>query len=262
MQNFSILFIISTLFIVSCKDEEIVFTSECYPEQLRSGVIASYSFQNGSLEDGSTNRADIDEHISGAPTSDRNGDVNCAYAFNETFGEYLSTSKTSFLNNLEEFSISLWYQPSDSTTNGGSHEFLMGRNNSQVQCPDKRGEWSLGLFACRRAVFSHNNSVEANLPLSIPPASCLDNVYHFTGRWQHVVAVYNRGTYKIFHDGFLQNTSSGLNSCPELHKAEDTGDLFIGRYYTGKIDDILIYNREVTTDEVTELYNLQPCCSL
>jgi hypothetical protein len=255
------LLIFAILFFLSCKDEEIIFTSECYPEELRNGVIASYSFQNGSLEDGSSNRADVDDQISGIPASDRNGNASCAYSFNRNHYEHLSTTNTSFLNNLDVFSISLWYQSTDSSGHGGL-EILISRDDSHDQCSvHKKGEWSLGLETCKRAVFGHNNLVLTNFPLAIPPASCQDNITFQVNKWHHVVAIYNRNNYKIYLNGILHNSASGVSDCPDLHLTEDQGDLIIGKGHTGKIDDILIYNREVSADEVTDLYNLQPCCN-
>ncbi len=255
---------ISTIILVfiSCKkDEEIVFNGECYPQNLREGVIASYSFSNGSLENGTSFKADLMANDGPIPAADRFGNPNCAYAFdyNPSF-QSLSTSNSSFLNGLHQFSISVWYQPQDSSVNGGDLETLVSRNKSQTHCPDRNGEWSVGLKDCRRVLFAHNNSVWENAPLPPPPASCQQILYSLTGSWHHAVAVYNNDHYKIYKDGVLQDSISGKASCTDLHLAEDVGDLYIGYRFTGKIDDILIYNREITSEEVTELYNLDPCC--
>jgi len=247
------------LLFFSCKDEDlpISFESECYPPNLEEGVIASYDFSNGSLENGTSFNADLIPNQGPVPTSDRFGNSNCAYMFdyNPQF-QSLSTSSTSFLNGLKEFSISLWYQPQDSSV-GGDLEVLVSRNKSQELC-DRVGEWSLGLHACRRAVFTHNNTVWEDIDL--PPKGCQELVYMLTGSWHHVVAVYNNDHYTIYKDGVLQDSTSGHGSCIDLPLAEDVGDLFLGYRFTGKMDDVLIYNREISPEEVAELYTLQPCC--
>ena len=101
-----ILFVIPTVILISIsckKDEEIVFTSECYPQSLRDGVIASYAFSNGSLENGTSFKADLMPNSGPIPASDRYGNPNCAYIFdyNPAF-QSLSTSNTSFLNGLKQ----------------------------------------------------------------------------------------------------------------------------------------------------------------
>ncbi|MBP7240011.1 MAG: LamG domain-containing protein [Saprospiraceae bacterium] len=259
-------FIFSAVVLVffSCKDEDlpISFESECYPPNLEEGVIASYDFSNGSLENGTSINADLRGYSGAFPTSDRNGNVNCAYSFSKNPQlSYLATSNTSFLNGLKQFSISMWYQPQDSFLNGGQMEVLMTRNRTQdVQCPDRIGEWSVGLYDCRRVVFGHNNSVWEDIALPPPPAECQQLFFYLTGLWHHVVAVYNEDHYKIYKDGILQDSTSGPGACTDLHLAEDVGDLVLGYKFTGKLDDILIYNREITSEEVAELFALQPCC--
>ena len=261
MKRFYFLYFGLLLFLFSCKDDDIVFHSECYASNLQVGVIASYAFSNGSLENGTSFNADLTPNQSPVPTSDRFGNPNCAYFFDTNPGfPTLETSNTSFLNDLHAFSVSLWYQPQDSFVNGGTLEGLLGRNKSQDHCPDRIGEWSIGLHDCRRVVFGHNNSVWEDIALPPPPASCQQLFYFLTGSWHHVVAVYNNDHYKIYKDGILQDSLSGPASCADLHFAEDTGDLFIGYKFTGKIDDILIYNREISATEVLELYNTDSCC--
>ena len=259
MKNVSLTFSVVMLICIACKDEDlpIVFESECYPIGLRSGVLASYDFSNGSLENGTTFKADLNPNQGPVPAADRFGNPGCAYAFDsKPYFPFLSTSNTSFLNGLKEFSISLWYQPPDSSV-GSDLEVLVSRNKSQEVC-DRVGEWSVGLHACRRAVFTLNNTVWENIAL--PPEGCHELIYMLTGSWHHVVAVYNNDHYKLYKDGILQDSTSGLGSCQGIPLAEDVGDLILGYGFTGKLDDILIYNREISPAEVAELFALQPCC--
>jgi Concanavalin A-like lectin/glucanases superfamily len=258
----SIPFWILLCFISACKDEDIVFGSECYPSGLSNGVIAAYYFSNGSLQNETSFPADLINFSGAIASTDRNGNPMCAFEFKQAQGDqYLATSNTSFLNNLDQFSISVWYQPLDTLRPGGQYEVLVGRNSEedQVHCPDRIGEWSLGLYDCRQVVFGHDNSVWMNDPVP-HPSSCQDYVNMLTGVWTHVVAVYNNNTFKLYYNGVLHRVESGLAGCSSQYIAQDIGDLFIGRFYTGKMDDILIYNREISSSEVAALYSLEPCC--
>ena len=254
---------LSGLFLLSCKEgDEIPLGNECYPQDLRNGVIASYSFKAGSLDDESSTGADLVNVNNAQPTADRMGNPNCAFKIDQSQGEqYLTTANTSFLNGLQQFSISMWYHPLDTTRNGGSYEVLVGRNSldSHTRCPDRRGEWSLGLYDCRRAVFGHNNSVWSIRP-DFDTISCEAYMKSVTDVWIHVVAVYTNDTYKIYQNGILQESISGIAACTNPYLAQDIGDLFLGKNYTGKIDDILIYNREISDAEVSALYLNQACC--
>lgn len=258
MKMKSALFLILAIGIISCdRDNEIKI--DCLPTNLQNGLIAFYPFTDGSLDDASANSNNITNPTTATPSTDRNGNMNCAYQFDNsrTDEEYLTTTNSNFLNGLDEFSVSIWYEPMDTTRYPGMYEVLLNRGDEQ-RCPDRRGEWSVGLYDCRRAVFGHNNSVWANL--SGFPNSCQGIIVALTDKWHHVVATKNGDEYKIYFNGNLDNSASGKASCRNLHIAEDIGDMFIGSNYTGRIDDIMVYNRELSQSEVTELYGLEPCC--
>lgn len=244
----------------SCGDDDAPnFTVDCLPANLQTGVIAFYPFNGGSLADESGNSNDLSNPTTAASTTDRNGNADCAYEFDnmQTAEEFLTTASSNFLDGLSEFSISLWYQPIDTTRDGGSYEVLLGRGD-EARCPDRRGEWSVGLYDCRRAVFGHNNSVWANRISN--PFGCQEEINGLTGNWHHVVAVLNGDEYKIYFNGNLENSATGNANCSPLHLAEDIGDLFLGNNYTGKIDDVLICDRKISQQEISELFVNEPCC--
>lgn len=82
------------------------------------------------------------------------------------------------------------------------------------------------------------------------------------GNWHHVTATADRGNeMRIYIDGVL------INSTPEITvgNIDSTWNLSIGAMYNppnvwhefnGSLDDVRIYNRVLTPDEITGLYNL------
>ena len=259
MKLINLALIVFTFGIISC-DKDDKFTVDCLSTNLQNGIIAFYPFNSGSLTDESLNNNNLNNPTTAVPTTDRNGNSNCAFEFenSQTVEEFLTTTNSNFLNALNEFSISIWYEPIDTTRSGGSYEILLSRDD-EGHCPDRRGEWTVGLYDCRRAVFGHNNSVWANSISN--PFSCQGEVNTLSGKWHHVVAIKNNDEYKIYFNGNLNGMNTGNANCGStLHLAEDLGDMFIGKYYTGKIDDVIIYNRELSQQEVTELFNLTSCC--
>ena len=144
--------------------------------------------------------------------------------------------------------------------NGGDYEGLVSRGPFEMRCPDRRGEWSLGLYDLRRAVFGHNNSVWAvEAPDSVWNWIPTD-MYGDSPVWHHLVCTKNTNTYKLYFDGVLQETSIGNANCGTLQMVQDIGDLFIGKEYTGKIDDIILYNRALSQNDVNSLLNEAACC--
>jgi len=248
-------------------EEEIPTESPCLPSGLKANTIAYYTFGNGSLKDISGNGNDLTNPTTASPGVDRSGNVGCAYRFNgsTTLQEYLTTSNTSFLSSLSQFSISLWYQPTDSARKGGIYEILMARDST---IPDlKNCPWTLALYDCRRAVFYRENSYvwdETIMPKTSGSGfSCDSEVYVRTGGWHHLVAVFdnnNANKVKLYRDGVMQSTtqSGSAANAPVL----DNGDLFIGNYYKGSLDDIIIFNKALSQAEVNDLATMGTCCEV
>ena len=259
------LFFVGSLFCLiglwGCGDEA-QFSTTCVPANLQNGVIAFYPFSNGSLDDASSFNNDLTNATTAIPTSDRNGNSNCAYLFSNDSSTYeaLTLANPTFLDGLSSFSVSIWYQPLDTTRPGGEFEVLLSRGD-QGRCPDRSGEWSLALYDCRRAVFGHDNSVWAEEVSDISISGCQGEINELTDQWHHVVAVKNGNSFQIYFDGVLHESTSGAGNCGGGNQlAQDIGDLYIGQDFVGRLDDILIYDRALASTEVMNLFLLDPCC--
>lgn len=228
---------------------------------LASGVLAFYPFGYGSLLDVSGNNNHLSNSTTATPTMDRSGNGSCAYHFEKINGDFLSiaASGTTFLNGLttSPFSISLWYQPTLNSMmprNVGDYELLIGRGTTGVHCPDTWGEWSIGLYDCRKAVagldmYSHWEGSSS--------AGCAAQMAAITGNWHHLVFTYDGiGTYNLYIDGSLYTTASG--PCGAM--SGNIGPLMLGKDYTGDLDDIIIYNRTLAASEVATLRALKGSC--
>lgn len=220
------------------------FTTEsisCIPDELQNQVIAFYPFSNGNTID-LVNFNNLTNN-NAQSTLDRNSNDNCAFSFDFSNNSYLTTTNTDFLNNLSEFSISLWF---NATTNGT----LLSRDEG-FHCPDTDGQWSIRLFELANPIFSHLNSV-------------WDSSYDYNtdnSNWHHLVVTYNEtdNTLSIYRNGILKHFDTGIAECNPLPTVEDIGDLFIGKF-NGKLDDIAIFNNELNQVQVNSLYEMEPCC--
>ncbi|MBP6455898.1 MAG: LamG domain-containing protein [Chitinophagaceae bacterium] len=233
----------------------------CLPNSLSNYVLAFYPFSKGTINDISGNNHHLINTTTAKPTSDRNLNDSCAYEFDNlpTSSEYITTSATNFLNSLSEFSVSFWYQPKDTSRNGIEFESLINRGMGG-SCPNRIGQWSIALYDCRKAVFGRTNSVWDK---DITNFNCQQEVITRTDIWHHLVATYNQNgiEMKIYRNGILQEFSSGNANCGSGNPSyQDIGDLFLGKDYTGKIDDVIIFNKTLTQQEVNILFNLETCC--
>lgn len=250
--------------ICSCNkdlDNENLIEIPCLPQSLSNSVLAFYPFSNGTINDISGNNHHLINITTAKPTSDRNANDSCAYEFDNlpNSSEYLTTSATSFLNGLSEFSISLWYQPKDTSRNDAQFESLINRGLGE-SCPDRNGQWSIALYDCRKAVFGRTNSVWDK---NITNFDCQQEINARTDIWHHLIVTYKQNgmEMKIYRNGILQNFSSGNGNCNSgTPSYQDIGDLYLGKDYTGKIDDVIIFNKTLNQQEVNILFNLETCC--
>lgn len=83
-----------------------------------------------------------------------------------------------------------------------------------------------------------------------------------TGSWDHIVTIYNEqsNSLSIYKNGLLMNSSTTNGILNQI-----IGNIYVGKrpnntgYFDGKIDDIGIWNRALTTQEIADLYNAINC---
>ncbi|WP_118974475.1 LamG domain-containing protein [Taibaiella koreensis] len=235
----------------------------CLPSSLSTNVIAFYPFSSGSLLDRSGNNRHLVGVGAVGPDADRDNNPQCAYVLNNTGGNtaYLTCPDPTFLNNLSGLSVSAWYTITDSLRYGGSYTTLVSRDTAKA-CPDRGGQWSLGLYDCSRAVFGMYHSVWDQMITS--PVSCEKEMRLRYHSWHHAVATYDKATMSIaiYRDGVLQETRTGVADCGSgAPLVRDIGDLMLGYRFTGKLDDVALFDKALTQQEVSALYNSAPCCS-
>lgn len=237
------------LIIWSCNDLDDVAKKQetCLPTNLQNGVIAFYPFNSGSINDFSGNNYHLTNTTSATSGIDRAGNTNCAFKFIAANGKYLKYINPTFINDFQTlpFSISFWYFDGPNSTT--DYELLIGRDDI-LHCPDTNGQWSIGLYDGQNPVFGINeNEIWGD-------TSLLNN------QWKHLVVTCQGTDLKIYVNGVLTTDFVYHGLCDTYVPTLNLGDLFIGKEFTGSIDDILIYNRILPTTEITQLYNLPACC--
>ena len=207
-----------------------------------NGLVGYWPF-NGNANDESGNGNN--GTVNGATlTADRNGNANSAYYFS---GAGCSTRIDASINTSSiqnSFTLAFWLMRSD---NGcGSPRIMEFWSGS-----DSNG--TLG-FAF------HGNSFQPGLDYftsttHINNASIGYNQIN-NNQWSHIVLTCNSSSAKCYQDGVL------INTFPSNGNAILSGNAAFGRMnhpandaFKGKLDDIAIYNRALTQQEITNLYN-------
>jgi hypothetical protein len=205
-----------------------------------NGLVGWWPF-NGNANDESGNG----NHgiVNGATlTTDRNGNVNSAYSF-DGLSNYISTTDIDIQNSS---SITVWVYPLgtigsivDKTYDQPYHSGICLIYNNSTN----------GLYAHTGWSGNPNNNIfptpSYNLQL---------------GHWQHIVFVINGGTVNIYINGGLVYTQTNVNAISQNDDVLLFGKaVWGGNLFSGQLDDIAIYNRALTQQEITALYQAQTC---
>ena len=175
-----------------------------------------------------------DGTVTGA-TFTSSGKIGGAYSFDGT-GDYINIATTNGLDTPSNITISAWIKTSD--LNGALF--------------DKRDSSSDGY-----GMFIFNGYLHLRINANIQNST---GTYISDNVWHYVVATYD-GTYiRLYVDGTIDDTplNIGLSTINTPHDAV-IGYLFDLSTtiwnYIGLIDEVAIWNRALTTDEITELFN-------
>ncbi|MBC6491805.1 hypothetical protein BC349_12150 [Flavihumibacter stibioxidans] len=253
----------SLVILTSCgKENE---TDNSVNSTLDNGLVAYYPL-NGDGNDKSGN----DYHLTivgTTTTTDRFGGPNSAYKFNGSTGDYMIIPSLPKADNMRQFTVSLWIKPSKINYNTPISirpKFTTGCTNS-ISLSYENSKY---ILRDNVVYFSSPNTCTANAFTESPSDP--------TGQWHHLVLVQTyikeengllpRYKYDQYYDGKLFSIgSSGVSSNPAevsfINGGTIGGNNNSGNYaanyemFNGEIDEVRIYNRALTPEEVGLLFN-------
>ncbi len=199
-----------------------------------SGLVAYYPF-NGNANDESWNGNNA--AVSGSTlTSDRFGNSASSYSF-DGINDGINYGTLNIPVN--SFSASLWFNPKAFES---SDELLYDANatNGFNIFLEPGNELNFMVIASS----SSANRIRYNLGQNV------------LNQWIHVVAVSDNGNIKLYINGTLQVSQDGIigvNSTSALFSGYDY--VANNYYFNGHLDDIRLYNRSLSADEVLSLYH-------
>ncbi len=159
--------------------------------------------------------------------------------------DFVSVPNSTSLQFAESMSVSAWFKTSD---NGGQM-VIAGRGHIYSTT---LSSWVL----FRRT----NNGIGVQLRSgnAFQYVLSTSNTYN-DGLWHHVIFTRNisSGNLKLYIDGLLQNTTSGVTS--DLNNVTQNttigADTQSAEYFLGNIDEVSIFNSELSASDVTSIYN-------
>lgn len=214
---------------------------------LANGMVAYYPFC-GNANDGSGNANN--GTVNGATlTTDRYGNPNSAYSF-DGVSNYIRVDNTLISNSPTSYTISAWYNTQNYSASNGDGRVLISDRNTGL-CSYK---YTMGFTTNH---FLNGVIYDCNGPNgdSVGGDAGLDN------NWHNTVFIYDNSLATIFLyiDGVLVNTTTNVTKWSNMSNPTNIGywNGFVGAggFFEGKIDDIGIWNRALSQQEITNLYN-------
>jgi hypothetical protein len=198
-----------------------------------NGLVGWWPF-NGNANDESGN-GNNGTNNGATLTIDRNGVANNAYEFNSSSNNSISIGSVNLLN---DFTINAWYK----LNSIGGWQNIISKYGAN-------GGYAL-LFDPNGVLYAHTNQGTAS------GDACTSNYIENTNIWHMATLRLSQGVLKFFIDGIDQGSCTSMNnSSPNSsityfgrQSAGSTEDL------NGKLDDIGIWNRALTQQEITNLY--------
>lgn len=214
-----------------------------------SGLVGYWPFT------GNANDASVNGHngtaINGTTLiADRNGVPNAAYSF-DGVNDYIDVPYSSALINLPTLSLSVW----------------VNLNNITPTLRRILHQWGpLGVFTLR-VDNGNGNTISINVDCVTTGGYA---EYALSGSdvngWTNIIVTYDNVNLKLYRNGVLMQSTPTTGSTCALSATQN--DLIFGgnsigdptsAFFLGKMDDIGIWNRALTTQEITTLYNGVSC---
>jgi hypothetical protein len=227
-----------------------------------NGLVGWWPFNSNANDDSGNG---FNGTVSGATlTTDRFGNNNSAYNFSDN---QQITIPNSANQNHYPISVSLWYNPSTHPTGTNTNIFskyvAASWNGFQILYGDNTNVTNDGVIINNGFGTSSWYARDLNnrvIGYYGSPGFLQANVA--TNTWYHYVFVLDATGGKIYVNGQLvsSDTWDGTPGLAINNFLWKIGGQYEGNsWYKGKIDDIGIWNRTLTLDEVTQLYNQNQC---
>ncbi len=210
--------------------------------QLSNGLVAQYYFNSGATSDQSGNGYDIAVNTA-SPSTDRFGNSNFAYYFDGT--EYMEVAQSSVFA-APDVSVCVWIRSTDN-----QHARIIALPYLESS------SWSILYHHPSIAANSVGFTNTTSTPNTFSPYTAEGTVQVNDGQWHFIVCLRDASTQtlSLYIDCDLIYTAQyqGTPYDPNQNLAIGRFNQASGRYFTGDIDDIRLYNRVLSESEINML---------
>lgn len=217
--------------------------------QLNVGLIAQYDFSGDALDASGNNN---DGTVSGASlVNDRNGNPSSAYSFD---GVADRIEVTGFPTNYDHYSYCAWVKAANAVLPDRGIVMQVGTHVGQSANMVSFGIATTG----STDKYMARHRADDGTYIGTVQSNNIDLSWHF------ITTTYDGDSLKFYIDGTMESFTLINTSAPKIDTlligCGRTNAIAYGFFYEGVIDDIRIYNRELTDCEIEELYiGVNPC---
>lgn len=171
-------------------------------------------------------------------TTDRQGNLNAAYDF-DGVDDYLIVNSPSFsFGQTDSFSVSFW-----------TYKTISEYGIALMQSSGASGNFIW--------IFQSGTSGQLNYGINKQGSAWTwANSTYGVNQWEHIVGTYANGTLRIYKNGvFVSSATYSNTGAAKVALPFRVGRSHGGNYYDGKIDDIGIWSRVLSQNEIDGLFN-------
>jgi gliding motility-associated-like protein len=206
-----------------------ICTKTQLPTNLQNGLIAYYPFC-GNANDASGNVYNGTVTGGAVPfVNDRFGNASSAVQLG---GGYIVTNTGAFnFQQNQTFTVSIWFTLE---TNSSGGRLL------STECPE--GNFRIATYGNGNYGVQYGDYIDDNVSLNT---------------WTHLVYTYDNRSEKVYINGVLKYSKTEATNLTFTHCPLTIGAKASASFdrWTGKADDLMVYNRALTACEVSQMYN-------
>ena len=212
------------------------------PQSLNDGLVVFFPFNGNANDEGDLG---LDSTLSGASlTSDRFGKSDSAYNF-DGIDDFIELPVNSLSILVGRYTISAWIKTTATPETfgpiySGKHDFLESQFGGFQISVESEGKIDSE---------NYTSPIESFGGVTTTPIN--------DGAWHQVVCTWDGTEYRVYIDGTRELVGQATFA-GQISWLASIESMFIGKnleeeYYQGTIDDLRLYNRALSSEEITDL---------
>ena len=171
----------------------------------------------------------------------------------ELDGDAESSVKTGYIGNAAEFNGSSSYIDTGISSLGPNFSVSLWINEVSLDSGGYFGNWNA--TSSDDMFWRTNTDGSIRISFDGGPTQSFGSAGDITvNNWHHIVVTFNNGTINVYADGNSKGSTTTPNTVFNSGANFYIGDDNSGTFFNGKIDQVRIFNKALSSSEVTTLY--------